>query len=351
MSAPWSRGVRVWRGTTPWPVDDECRAGSGGGPPANGTTSVPLRPMSCQSGAPDPRNGTTFVPRPARQPAGVSRHGARIGWAGEHPPVRHRQPGAARARPGRARTCGHLPLRTHRAGAPHVGHIRKEVVFDVLRRWLEQPATRSRSSPTSPTSTTRCWSSGRAGRPLVGGGLRERARAARRLRGARLPPARLRAARDRPHPRDGRDDRHPHRARPRLRGRRRLGRRLLRRPVVAGLRRAVEPAHRRHAGRRGRRPPRQARPARLRALEGPQAAASPTPRPGRRRGVAAARAGTSSARRWPRSTSATSSTSTAAASTCASRTTRTSRPSRAPPASSSPGCGCTTRCSPPPARR
>ena len=64
-----------------------------------------------------------------------------------------------------------------------------------------------------------------------------------------------------------------------------------------------------------------------------------------------ARAGTSSARRWPASTSATSSTSTAAASTCASRTTRTSWPSRRRPAGRSRGTGCTTRWSPRPARR
>ena len=48
-------------------------------------------------------------------------------------------------------------------------------------------------------------------------------------------------------------------------------------------------------------------------------------------GPRAVPAGTSSARRWPASTSAPRSTSTAAASTCASRTTRTSRPSRARP--------------------
>ena len=62
-------------------------------------------------------------------------------------------------------------------------------------------------------------------------------------------------------------------------------RRLLRRPVVAGLRRADRPAHRRHAAGRRRRPARQARPARLRAVEGRQAR-EPSRRPGRRRGVA-----------------------------------------------------------------
>ena len=50
---------------------------------------------------------------------------------------------------------------------------------------------------------------------------------------------------------------------------------------------------------------------------------------GTRRGARAGRAGTSSARRWPRSTSARPSTSTAAASTWSSRTTRTSWRSRA----------------------
>ena len=65
---------------------------------------------------------------------------------------------------------------------------------------------------------------------------------------------------------------------------------------------------------------------------------------GRARGAAAARAGTSSARRWPRRTSARRSTSTAAASTSCSRTTRT-RSRRAPArtaASASRATGCTT---------
>ena len=66
------------------------------------------------------------------------------------------------------------------------------------------------------------------------------------------------------------------------------------------------------------------------------------PRPGRRRGAAAGPAGTSSARRWPPSTSARRSTSTAAGWTWSSRTTRTRSPSRSRPATASPGTGCTT---------
>jgi cysteinyl-tRNA synthetase len=59
------------------------------------------------------------------------------------------------------------------------------------------------------------------------------------------------------------------------------------------------------------------------------------------RGGRAGPAGTSSARRWPGATSARVSTFTAAGSTCASRTTRTSRRSPARRATASPGCGCT----------
>ena len=128
-------------------------------------------------------------------------------------------------------------------------------------------------------------------------------------------------------------------------------RRLLRREVVALVRLAVGPAPRRHAGRRGRRPARQARPPRLRTLEGAQARRAGDGVAGRRRGDVAGRAGTSSARRWRASTSAMPSTSTAAASICASRTTRTSSRSRRRPASSSPSSGCTTPGSPRRARR
>ena len=69
---------------------------------------------------------------------------------------------------------------------------------------------------------------------------------------------------------------------------------------------------------------------------------SRTPR-GTRRGAAAAPAGTSSARPWPRRCSGSSSRSTAAGSTSSSPTTRTRRRRRSPPAGGrSPGSGCTT---------
>ena len=73
--------------------------------------------------------------------------------------------------------------------------------------------------------------------------------------------------------------------------------------------------------------------------------------PGTRRGGRVAPAGTSSALRWPRSSSATSSRSTEAEPTCGSRTTRTSSPSPRPSATRSRGSGCTTACSSWPRRR
>ena len=92
-------------------------------------------------------------------------------------------------------------------------------------------------------------------------------------------------------------------------------RRVLRRAVLPGVRRAVRAEPGRHAAAGRRRRAGQARLPRLRAVEGRQGR-----RAGRRLlalavGPRPARAGTSSARRWPGATSATSSTSTAAGST------------------------------------
>ena len=98
---------------------------------------------------------------------------------------------------------------------------------------------------------------------------------------------------------------------------------------------AMEPAA-------GCRPPRQARPARLRPLEGREGRRARERPVGRRRGAPGGRAGTSSAPRCRAATSVPSSTSTAAASTCASRTTRTSWRSRPRPATRSHATGCTT---------
>ena len=95
--------------------------------------------------------------------------------------------------------------------------------------------------------------------------------------------------------------------------------------------------------------PLQGGPARLRALEGEQAGR------GHRLGLAVgprpARAGTSSARRWPRSCSGRRSRSTAAGSTSSSPTTRTSSRSRGRSGIRSRRSGRTTACSSSPARR
>ncbi len=83
-------------------------------------------------------------------------------------------------------------------------------------------------------------------------------------------------------------------------------------------------------------------PARLRPLEGDEARRGHVL--GLARGVAGARAGTSSAPSCRRSTSGRSSRSTAAGSTSSSPTTRTRSRSRARSATGSPRSGCTTGC-------
>ena len=130
----------------------------------------------------------------------------------------------------------------------------------------------------------------------------------------------------------------------RLRGR---GRRLLPR-LSAGRSTAASPGRSRIRSRSRSRT--RARKTRATSRSGRRTSRGRTPG-GTRPGVAAVRAGTSSARRWRRSCSARSSRSTAAGSTSSSRITRTSSRSRGRSATSSRRSGCTTGCSASPARR
>ncbi len=143
--------------------------------------------------------------------------------------------------------------------------------------------------------------------------------------------------------RDDRADRRLHpgadRRRPRLRGRRR---RLLPRALGPRLRAALPSPARQDGPGRGRRGDRAQAATRSTSRCGRRTSRART-RPGRRPGAMGAPAGTSSARRWPRSCSAWASTSTAAARTSSSPTTRTRPRRRARPAARSwRASGCTT---------
>ena len=206
--------------------------------------------------------------------------------------------------------CLDLPLRRHRAGrpahrahpvGPELRHHAPLVRLPRLRRDVHPQRHGHRRQDHREV--------GRAGPPVVVDRLRERARVQRRLHRARLPAADLRAARHRPHHRDGRDDARPDRARSRVRGRRQ---RLLRRALLPRLPGALQPGPRRPPPAPGRGRDRQARPARLRHVEGRQARRAELGDP---LGPRAVPAGTWSARRWRTSTWAPPSTSTAAAST------------------------------------
>ena len=155
--------------------------------------------------------------------------------------------------------------------APHVGHIRKEVVFDVLRRWLTHlgldVTVVANVTDIDDKILAKAAANGEPWWALAYRFERELHTAYDAL-GCLRPTYEPRATGhvpemiemiktliERGHAYAAEDG---------------SGRRLLRRAVVARVRRAVAPGRRRHGARRRRRPARQAGLARLRALEGPQ---------------------------------------------------------------------------------
>ena len=274
----------------------------------------------------------------------VTARGAPVGLAGDRAALRHAGPGPARlraARPGQASACTSADRRCSRArtsatcAARSPRHPAPLARAPRVRRDVRAQRHRHRRQGARQRDRRR--------EPWWALAYRDRARvhARRTPRSASCRPTyepRATAS----DPADAGAHRAAHRARARVRGRRRLGRRLLRRRDLAVVRRAHPPVARRHGGRGRRRPARQARPARLRPLEG---RASRRARVGVL-GVAVGRRAPGLAHRvlgdvapLPRRRS---STSTAADSTCASRTTRTSSPSRRRRATRSPATGCTT---------
>ena len=199
--------------------------------------------------------------------------------------------------------CGVTPY-----ASAHIGHAMSLIVFDVIKRYLTDAATTSGTLRTSPTSTTRSSPA-----PTAKGSTRttltEQLIADWHAGDARAqrPAGRRLSARHAGDPGHHRDDRGADRERPRLRGRRR---RLLPGARVRGVRQALAPQPGRPAVRRADRGRRaKGRSARLRALEGRQTRRAMVGQPV----GTAAPAGTSSARRCARITSAARSTSTAAA--------------------------------------
>ena len=217
------------------------------------------------------------------------------------PPVRHRARGrcATSCRSSRARsasTTAGSPCRARRTS----GTSARRSCFDVLRRWLERSGLEvTHHRATSPTSTTRscarrprraptgsrsAYANERAlhaaydvlgcvpptYEPRATGHITEMVELMRRARSSAATPTRPTTA-----PATSTSTCGPGRTYGELSNQRIDD-------MAAG---------------RGRRPARQARPARLRAVEGPQARRAGAP-PGRRRGAAAGPAGTSSARRW-----------------------------------------------------
>ena len=155
--------------------------------------------------------------------------------------------------------------------APHLGHIRKEVVFDVLRRWL----TWSGFEVTVIANVTDIddkilIKSAEAGVPWFAHAYRfeRELHEAYAALGCLPPTYEPRATGHVPEMIEM--IKVLDRSRSRLPGRRRIRRRLLRREVLAGLRIAVQAEDRRHGGGERLRSARQARSAGLRAVEGIQ---------------------------------------------------------------------------------
>ena len=137
--------------------------------------------------------------------------------------------------------------------APHLGHIRKEVVFDVLRRWL----TWSGYQVTVIANVTDIddkilIKSAEEGVPWFAHAYRFERELHDAYAALGCEPPDVRAAGHRPRAGDDRDDQGADRPRPRLSGRRRIRRRVLRRPVLARVRLPLPAEDRRHGARRGR---------------------------------------------------------------------------------------------------
>ena len=244
-------------------------------------------------------------------------------------PARHAQRRAAAAAPARPRPAsGSTPAARPSTAASTSATRGRSSSSACSSASSSTRATRSRSSINVTDVNDKIYDAARAqGRPSAELAARDDRALPRRHRRARARPPRPRAARlARRSGRSSTTSQTLIDARPRLRGRRRrllpraLGPRL-RQPLAprasttwtrARASRAPSARRTRSTSRCGRRTSR----ARTRAWDAPW-------------GRGPARAGTSSARRWPRSCSASASTSTAAARTSSSPTTRTRPPRRA----------------------